>query len=155
VKEPLLKIGSDYSLDPGPVRFDAEIFTDLLNGRNMTQSSLENAAALYNGDYMKGEDYIWAISRREKLGKMYENCLINLSSIYAEKRLWSKAENALHKAYNNDPYDEMITRKLLELYKITEQRSKAAMHYRGYKYLLKKELGIEPHESLEKLCLSI
>lgn len=149
VKRNLISIGSNYSLRLGPVNWDVLPFY-AFEKRNKIESleTLEELEALYAGDYLEGAYFPWADIERERIAKLYLQCLIKLAQKMMEEKRWDRAENYLIKAYNKDPYEENITELLLELYLITGKKSQMVRHFNRYADFLKKELGIKPNEKL-------
>lgn len=80
---------------------------------------------------------------------------MRLAHLYMDKNDFTGAENKLKKAYNCNPCEESVTELLLELYLATEQKSKAAKHFKVYASLLKEELGLAPGEKIRRLYQSI
>lgn len=141
----LIRIGSNYSLKLGDVELDVESFYELeKSDSSYSIEVLEEMEALYKGDYLAGENYPWADFERERLSRLYQQCLIQLAAQYIEKGQFGKAETKLQIAYHKNPYEEKITDLLLRLYKETGEKGKAVRHYNSYAKLLKEELGVEP-----------
>lgn len=156
VDSSIINIGSIYNLKLGPVDFDAKRFHEFEKGNRAEGiEELEKLEALYTGDYLEGDYYPWADLERERLSKLYLQCLIKLSEKFMEEKQWDRAENRLIKAYNKNPYEENITELLLELYIETGNKSKAVRHFNKYASLIKEELGIEPHKKLQELVRSM
>lgn len=152
----LININSNYSIQLGTVDYDVENFCNKFNNsRNESLEELKEIEALYVEDYLHGDDYTWSNIERERLSKMYYQCLIKLSDKYIERRQWDDAEDTLLKAYYQNPYEETSTEKLMELYYITGDRHKAIKHFHSFSCLMKNELDVNPNEKLQKLYKSI
>jgi len=152
----LISINTNYNLKLGPVDLDVRRLYELQK-YNYTDilDKLEEIEMLYTGDYFEGEDYPWAYFERERLGNIYEQCLVNLAQLYIEMGHFERAESKLIQAYARNPYEEMTTELLLKLYIKTGQKSKVMRHFKAYTELLKEELGIQPSENLAGLCKSM
>lgn len=143
----LICIDGSYRLKLGPVDFDVKRFYDLAKSDSLgspeSLETLERMEALYIGDYLEGEEYPWAYSQRENLRRLYQQCLIKLSQYYVEQKQFEKAESKLIIAYTKNPYEEMVTKLLLKLYKLTGETNKAHLHFNSYAQLLSQDLGIQ------------
>jgi two-component system LytT family response regulator len=156
IERALISIDSSYNMKLGPVNYDVRRFYEL--GKNIPAESLETLEemeALYMGDYLESEDYLWADFERERLEKLYLQCLIKLSAQYIGKKRFDKAENKLIKAYVKNPYEENVTELLLRLYAQTGEKSKAVKHFNKYSKLLEEELGINPPDRFYELCRTV
>jgi two-component SAPR family response regulator len=150
VDRALISIGSKYNIMLGPVDSDIGRFYELEKSRHADSlETLEEMEELYKGDYLESEDYRWAFFERESLGKIYQQCLLKLSTQYIEKKQFAKAESKLTKVYLKNPYAEIVTELLLKLYLQTGEKSKAVRHFSSYANLIKEDLGIKPND---KLC---
>ena len=150
VDRDMIYVDTDYRLRLGPVFIDVDRFRELENSTNETD--LEEMQKLYCGPYFQGEDYEWAQLEQERLAKSCRKALLTLSAGYAEKGCWAMAEAALLKAYDQDPYEEEVTEKLLLCYRMTGNTVKAKKHLALYADLLQKELGLKPDAKLCELC---
>ena len=150
VDRDLIYVDTEYRLRLGPVFIDVDRFRELENSTNETD--LEEMQKLYCGPYFQGEDYEWAQLEQERLAKSCRKALLALAAGYAEKENWAMAEAALLKAYDQDPYEEEVTEKLLECYQKTGNIAKAKKHLALYSSLLQKELGLKPDAKLFELC---
>ncbi len=149
----LINIDNNYNLKFGPVDWDVERFYTLFkrDPAERRLDCLEEMIALYVGDYLECEYYTWADLERERLSKLYERVVLELSEKYIKEKNYGQAESILLKAYGKNPYSEDITELLLKLYNETGNKVNAVRHYNAYSALLKEELGITPGERLLKL----
>ncbi len=156
VDSTLINISSNYSLKLGIVDFDVGRINVLGESKHTDcLEILETMEALYTGDYLEGEYYPWAYFERERLGNLYQQCLIKLSKLYIKKEQFDKAESKLTAAYIINPYEENITELLLRLYIEKGEKCKAVRHFNTYSKLLNEELGIKPDNKLYELYKSI
>lgn len=148
----LVSIDSNYNLKLGPVDWDVERFRELFMKEPADRlESLEEMETLYTGDYLEGEFYPWSDFERERLSKLYEQGVIELSKKYIQEKKYDHAENILLKAYDKNPYSEDISELLLKLYKEAGNKVNAVRHFNAYSALLRKELGIKPDKKLQEL----
>jgi len=150
-----IAIDSNYHLKLGPVDYDIRRFLELEKSDPAgSLEALEEMDALYDGDYLEGEDFPWADLERERLIRLHLQCQIKLSKRYIERKQFDKAESILEKAYHKSPYEEAVTEYLLGLYMEKGEKSKAVRHYNAYAKLLEDELGIKPDGRLKDIFLS-
>lgn len=156
VDRALIRIGNNYNLKLGAVNFDVVHINELEKSKHANSiETLEKLEGLYAGDYLEGEDYPWAYSQRESLGKRYQLCLVKLAQNYIENKQYDKAESKLLKAYGQNPYEEIVTELLLQLYVDTGKKSKAVRHFIAYSKLLKEDLGIKPNDKSYEIYKTI
>ena len=152
VDRTLISINHNYTMTLGAVDWDAGRFCELSENRSEDRlQALEQMEGLYQGDYLEGEFYSWADFERDRLSKLYDQCVIELSKSYINKKRYNQAENILLKAYHRNPYLEDISELLLRLYKETGNTGIAVRHYNAYAALIKEELGIRPDKKLREL----
>ena len=142
VKRDLICIDSEYRLRLGAVSVDVNRFHELEGAE--TEAELEELEKLYCGTYFQGADYSWVQLEQERLAKICRKALLLLAEKYAARDEWEKAEQTLIKAYEQDPYEEEVTEKLLRCYVATGNAAKAKRHFAAYSELLFKELGVRP-----------
>lgn len=148
----LISINNSYYLKLGPVNWDVGRYCELSeNNLEDRHKALEEMEALYVGDYLEGEFYPWSDFERERLAKLYNQCVIELSKNYMNEKKYDQACNVLLKAYNKNPYWEEISELLLKLYKKTGNKSSAMKHCNAYAALIKEDLGISPDKRLQEL----
>lgn len=148
----LIRISSGYSLQLGPVDWDVGRYCALFQNHTEDRNkSLAEMEALYTDDYLEGEFYPWSDFERERLSKLYDQCVIDLSKSYISEKKYDQAEALLLKAYHKDPYLEDISELLLRLYNETGNASIAVKHYNAYAALIKEELDIQPGKRLQEL----
>lgn len=155
INRSLISIDGNYSLKTGRIDYDVEAFEELAGSGSDDIDILTKQEALYRGDYLQSEYYPWADFERDRLARLYLNCLLRLSEKHIEHSHWEMAESLLLKAYSRDPYEEKITENLLKLYLATGEKSKAVIHFTRYCELLRKELRIKPHINIIKLYQTI
>jgi len=148
----LISINNNYNLTLGPVDWDVGRYCELFEcNQENRQKVLAEMEALYAGGYLEGEFYPWSDFERERLSKLYDQCVIALSKSYMSEKKYDQAENILLKAYHKNSYLEDISELLLRLYKETGNTSSAIKHYNAYAALIKEELGIRPDKRLQVL----
>lgn len=158
IKRELIELRGKYFIELSPeVRTDIVLFEDAVTDidENTEVSVLESIEALYTGEYLEGETWLWAYPERERIHNIYLQFTVKLARKYIAFSLYEKAEAILLKVFRKNPYDEIITSLLLEVYKITNQKNKASMHFSTYAKLLQSELAINPQRDIRILYNSI
>jgi DNA-binding SARP family transcriptional activator len=120
--------------------------------------SLEQSAALYNGDFLTGfslRDSVefddWQLLKAETLRRQYSQNLGMLIQCHTIQGTFPSAITHAHRLLALDPLDEASRRSLMKLYVWTGQRSLALRQFEECQQILQKELGISPSEKTKKL----
>jgi DNA-binding SARP family transcriptional activator len=141
----------------------ASLWVDVLHFRALAKKlddpvSLEQAAALYRGDFMAGfslrdspafDD--WQYQQTEELRRLLDRALDKLASSQAAQGNYPAAIQAAERRVKLDPLVEEAHRQLMELYARAEQRSAALRQYRKCARILQEELGVSPLEETTRL----
>ncbi len=154
----------DYGIDRGQISIDGKYHLQIINAdydvdqfyklhkqEDRRIEALARMEALYTGDYLGTLPYDWAAFERQRILDMYIQSATELSTLYMSRDRDGDAAETLLKAYRHDPLSESVTRHLLMLYRKTQNKSAAARHYSSYCSFLKKELDLEPSESVYRL----
>ena len=112
---------------------------------------LEEAAALYTGDFMTGfslRDSIsfddWQLFQAESLRRELSGVLERLVRGAGAQGRWQQAIDHCHRWISLDPLHEPGHRRLMQLYAWNGQRSAALRQYRECVRILDEELGVAP-----------
>ena len=156
---------------------DADAFESLLNeatqtslankdemaeqGTHLAQTEeverlLENASALYGGDYLLEELYSeWAAPRREVLRRGWIGLLLKLSELREARGAYASAMEPLNRLLASDPTDETAVQRLMLLLTQLDRRGEALNTYRRLATRLEHSFESEPlpetRELYEKL----
>lgn len=114
-------------------------------------SELENALALYRGDFLKGF-YIresphfeeWVLLEQERLRRLATTALHLLTTYYLAQREFTQGIEKAGQLLEIDPLDEETRRQLMQLLAQNGERHAALAEYEKYKQLLASELHAEP-----------
>jgi predicted ATPase/DNA-binding SARP family transcriptional activator len=113
-------------------------------------SRLEDAVALYRGDFLEGFSLgdspafdEWALLVRERLARQMVSALYRLSVEQAQAWAWRQLEL--------EPWDESAHRQLMRCLTLGGQRSAALAQYETCRRALTDELGVEPAEETKRL----
>ena len=130
---------------------------------NQALQELHDAVSIYSGDFLSGfsigQDSItfedWQYMHLENLKRSYSKALERLVQSFT---LISKFKNATlfaEKWSENEPENEMVHRRLMELYAWQGRKRDALHQYEKCKSILIRELDLEPEESTNRLYESI
>lgn len=130
---------------------DADDFESLLNQANTTsdlqqvEQILEEAGALYGGDYLLEELYSeWATPRREALRRRWMGLLLNLAELRAARGALASAIEPLDRLLVSDPIHETAVRQLMLLLTQLDRRGEALQAYHRLNTMLQRDYGNEP-----------
>lgn len=137
--------------DASRIWVDAEAFEGLLNKANATQDAaqieqiLEEAAALYGGDYLLEELYSeWAAARRESLRRGWMGLLLELAELRAARGALTSAIEPLDRLLTADPIHETAVRRLMVLLTQLDRRGEAIRAYQRLASILKRDYEADP-----------
>lgn len=149
----LLRLERDILIlaDASEIWVDAEAFEALLNRANTTgdpvllEQLLEDAWALYEGDYLLEELYSeWAAARRESLRRSWMGLLLNLAELRAKRGALTSAIEPLDRLLTADPTHETAVRRLMILLTQLDRRGEAIRAYERLATILKRDYESEP-----------
>ncbi len=155
--------GKCCGLSPECYGTDQQRFENLLTGAlgssgepEIDQARLEEAVALYCGDYLQDFDYPWALPLREHLKRQFLEASIRLARIWLRQNQYARVITGLHKLAQTNPLHEEIHRLLMSAYAGSGDRLAAGNQYQTLVRRLKKELELAPEpetrELYYKLC---
>jgi DNA-binding SARP family transcriptional activator len=149
----LLRLERDILIlaDSSEIWVDAEAFEALLNRANTTddlillEQHLEDAWALYEGDYLLEELYSeWAAARRESLRRSWMGLLLNLAELRAQRGALTSAIEPLDRLLTADPTHETAVRRLMLLLTQLDRRGEAIRAYERLATILRRDYESEP-----------
>jgi len=149
----LLRLERDVLMlaDAGQIWVDAEAFETLLNKANTTsdpdlvEQLLEEAAALYAGDYLLEELYSeWTAPRRESLRRGWMGLLLNLAEMRAARGALTSAIEPLDRLLSTDPTHETAVRRLMTLLTQLDRRGEALRVYQRLVSVLQRDYDNDP-----------
>ena len=148
---------SDFSLDVAAFTILTEPALSLANGPE-DLSGLEEAIALYRGDFLEGFSLPdaapfeeWALLSRERLARQMSSALHRLSAAYEERGQYEQAQSFARRQLELDPWDEVAHQQLMRTLALGGQRSAALAQYETCRRLLAEELGVEPAQETTQL----
>lgn len=141
-------IRKNYTLDAAEGVCDFIDFVRFTNGIVCVDEdnimAAERAAALYTGEYLENENYMWADVTRAEMAVRYENLLLQTASFYAGIHKKHKCEKKLLTLLKINPLSEEGNNALLDLYMKTADNRMFAIQYETFEALLKNELSERP-----------
>jgi DNA-binding SARP family transcriptional activator len=130
---------------------DADAFDVLLSQARatsdpgQTEQLLEEAALLYNGDYLPEErDIPWIQTRREALQRSWIGLLLELADLRIAREALTGAIDTLDRLLAVDPTNEAAVQRLIILLTQSGRRAEALRIYQRFATLLRQEYKIAP-----------
>lgn len=109
---------------------------------------LEEAEALYHGDYLADLDYVWVISAQEDLKNMYFEIKQLLATYYLNQQLYPRAITHLRQLTAANPYSEEPLRLLLSALAGIGDYQGVRQQYLAFTKTVSEELGLAPSVEL-------
>lgn len=146
---------------------DESIRVDVLQFQKMTtpqtsMDNLQNAAALYQGDFLDGFDVgnapefeNWVLGQRARMRDRAVICLQQIASNMAEEQKDAEAITYAKQLLEMEPWREESHRLLMTLYARSGQFTSAINQYETCRQILQAELGIEPNRETQDLFRKI
>jgi two-component SAPR family response regulator len=154
IEKGIIHTGGAYRLVLGSVISDAGEFERLLiqaeTGADEARI-LEEAVALYQGDYLMGIEASWAASERERLTVLYHIAMKRLVRRLLEENQYEKAILFLNSLWRRNPLLEEVHVLLMKAYAAAGDRQKVIVQYEVLKESLRMELGVEPAAETRRL----
>lgn len=134
----------------GSWRLDAVTFEDRLNAAGDDVQPLDEAVALYQGDFLEGfyvdsqgfED--WALLERERLRFRIVDALDRLIDGHIARRDYASGIAQAARLLHVDPLREKTHRQLMQLQALSGEREAALAQFETCRRMLKTEFGVQP-----------
>jgi LuxR family maltose regulon positive regulatory protein len=114
-------------------------------------AALEKAASIYRGDFFEGFNLKdcpafdeWQFFQRESLRSEYAGALERLAAYFQGQEEWEKAIDHARRWVAQDRFNEPAQRRLIDLYRLSGQRSLALQQFGNLEELLRDELDQAP-----------
>jgi DNA-binding SARP family transcriptional activator len=147
-------VNDRYRVDPALVdEFDALAFERAaVDARRVARrgdadsaARLEAAAALFHGDFLDGEPMgDWHLEHRDRLQKLYVDCLMLLGERHELAERHAKAAEAFERVLARDQLHEEALLALLRAHAAMGERSHALRIYHRFAQRIRAELGADP-----------
>jgi DNA-binding SARP family transcriptional activator len=145
-----------YSVDTtGDFWYDVTAFEELLRrslaDQHGGEAILQEAAAVYRGDFLPQAGSEWARERREALRFAWIDALARLAADGASRGDQRAAIDALRRAVREEPYREDLHRGLMKELAAAGRNAEALIQYRELSETLNKDLEVGPAAETEAL----
>ncbi|MFQ5684200.1 MAG: BTAD domain-containing putative transcriptional regulator [Candidatus Binatia bacterium] len=151
--------GDTMALAPAAVEVDVVLFERFVS--DGSPSALEQATALYRGDFLEGLDVKeemfeeWLMAERERLRELALDASAKLLAHQLKNNLDEAAIQAALRLLGLDPLQEGVHQILMGLYVKNGRRGAALMQYQRCVEILQRELGVEPEPETKQLYQDI
>jgi DNA-binding SARP family transcriptional activator/tetratricopeptide (TPR) repeat protein len=119
-------------------------------GEAQERRALERAVGLYRGDLLPGCYDAWVEGDRERLRRLHRRTLARLAELLEAARDYPAALGHLRSLLQDEPTDEEACRQLIRVMALAGDRPGALRVYRDHAALLRRELGVEPGNELQR-----
>jgi DNA-binding SARP family transcriptional activator len=154
-------VNDRYRVDPDVVReFDVAVFERdlaaarkaLKRGQEGATAALENALALYRGDFLDGEPAgDWHVDHRDRLQRTYIDALMELGAALAADERHAKAADVYRRVLARDDLHEDAALALMRAHASLGERAQALRYYQRFAQRMQRELEAEPGKELVEL----
>lgn len=152
-------INGCYKLTLHDITIDTKEFDDIVDSdMNITTNTLEKyekAFALYKGNFLEENSYLWSLNKMEEYFNKYRSLAASLAEYYINNDEYAEAERILRTILTRSSLDDFCNEMLLNLYLIKKDRVAFITHYNLINELYKTELGIAPSIAMESLYQSM
>lgn len=114
-------------------------------------AALEEAVSLYTGELLTGLYDDWALRERERLHRLYLDCLTLLMHHSQHQGATEHSLAYGHRILEQEPWREEVHRLLMQLYLERGQRGQALRQYETCQRVLQDELGVTPMAETQAL----
>jgi predicted ATPase/DNA-binding SARP family transcriptional activator len=149
--------GGRYRIDPSfphtvdSRRFESEVTTALRQNPPLL-ASLENALALYHGDFLQGEDAgDWCLTTRAHLRQLYIRGLFALGQGLEAHGRYADAADTYTRLVTREPFHEAAWRRLMICRSRLGARTEALKVYRTLEQRLRDDLAAVPEPETSSL----
>lgn len=150
-----------YHISPRiQLSYDVSLFTEMTQDSAIAplQESvalLEQAVALYRGDFLTSLDSPWVINRRQDLAQGYSDTLISLAKIYESMNQPERALGLYLRAAAMNLQREDLALNIMRLYRNLHLNQEALVIYERLQHELKTTLNVSPGRELRELADTI
>lgn len=148
--------GGMYRLDSRRYLYDVEEFQRALAKAEKAKGArrqryLQDAIALYRGDYLEDIYSDWTAEPRTGLQRHYLGALEDLAEYYRQEARFEEAVEFYRKLLNRDPFREDIHRQVMRCLVQTGDRAGAIRQFEELGSILRDELGTDPSAETAEL----
>ncbi|NTU80910.1 MAG: AAA family ATPase [Chloroflexales bacterium] len=110
------------------------------------RTALEQAAHLYRADLLPSCYDDWIVPERERLRQQHRHALTQLIRLLEQRRDYADAIRYAQRLLQDDPLDEVVTRDLMRLLALNNDRAGALRLFHSSATRLQRELGVAPSQ---------
>ncbi|MHB8986679.1 MAG: response regulator [Eubacteriales bacterium] len=155
VEAPVGHARGAYRLDTAGISCDLHRFMSVVSAQNKISDisipEFEEAAALYTGDYLEGNEFQWAERNRVLIKEKYINLLLDMADYYKTSGKHEKTTEIMKTGLKHEPLHGGMNYRLIEALLLANDCIAAAKYSDIYRRRLKNELGLEPDAMFKKL----
>ncbi|HSB67024.1 MAG TPA: BTAD domain-containing putative transcriptional regulator, partial [Anaerolineales bacterium] len=147
----------EYHLDVARFNIDVDEFdASLANARASSNEEasagwLEQATALYQGEYLQNLYYDWLLQERRRITQEYLVALRQLAQHHFNHERYTRSLDLLHRALRVDNLSEDLHCQVMRVYSALGDRAGLMHQYQEMNNNLIQEMGIEPLPGTKKL----
>lgn len=146
-----------YAWDPG---FQMELDSERLeracleakrSAGEMCLEKLREAAGMYRGDFLAGNDSEWVHAPRQYYRTLYLDACRALLPMLEEKEAWTEVVSVCAQAYQSDFSIEEFTACQMRAFIAMDQPEQAVVRYDEFRRRMIRELEMPPTEAIEQI----
>jgi LuxR family maltose regulon positive regulatory protein len=160
-KELIIHGAKRYQLCPGSIFTDRRQFEEITRRvfkepkTDSTFNRMEEALALYKGDYLNDLDYFWIIPLQEELKSQYFEIKLSLASHYLKEQQYPRAITHLHQLMTIQPFSEEVLGLLMSALAGAGDYQGAKKKYLAFTKTISDELGLSPSPEITAIYNNI
>lgn len=140
--------------------YDVSLFTEMTQDSDIAPAQeavvlLEQAAALYRGDFLTSLETNWVVRRRQDLLQAYGDALINLAKIYQGMNDPRRALGLYLRATTTNLQREDLVYTIMRLYRELNLPQEALVIYDRLENELRQSLDVAPGRQIHELAETI
>jgi DNA-binding SARP family transcriptional activator len=162
VTELLAAESDQISLDTNQYSCDVWEFERLAGVQPETMATFLAATTLYRGPFLEGFDLTgrleyerWLLQERASLERLYLKALASLTGIYTARQDYSNAIQTAQRYLEADELAEEMHQRLISLYGLAGDRTRALRQFEACVAILERELGTDPLEDTRALYQAV
>lgn len=150
----ITNLENGYKLDLNEVKLDIEEWENGLKELPIvTKDTLwrhRSLLALYRGDYLANEDYIWAENERERLKTLWIKHISKVADFLMSEQQFHEAISLYLRLQTAHPYTDVSYFKLMQLYNKIGNHQFIELQYDALKQMLLDQYAIEPSATIQQ-----